>query len=292
MDYLLYPGCSLEGGGSHYLVSVEAVAKALGLNLTEIKDWNCCGASIHYVGGSELQTKALNARNLALAQQQGGHDIIAPCSSCYIQMIKTAHEFEEDPKLAAQLNQILAEAGLSYRGGVKVRHVLDVLFNDVGLERIRQAVTNPLTGLKVAAYYGCQTTRPYGEYDSVEAPSTMDQILEALGAEVVPFDKGVKCCGSGIFFTEMETCARLVGDILGAAEAGGAQLISTACPMCQMNLEIYQSRVNKILHTEYGMPIVFITQLMALAFGCQYGKEAALDRNIVSPKSVLQPSAA
>jgi heterodisulfide reductase subunit B2 len=292
MDYFLYPGCSLEAGGSHYLVSVESVADALGLNLVEIEDWNCCGASIHYVGGSELQTKALNARNLAMAQKQGGYDIIAPCSSCYIQMIKAAHEFEEEPKVAAELNEILAADGLSYSGGLKVRHVLDVLFNDVGLDKIKEAVVNPLTGLKVASYYGCQTTRPYGEYDSVESPHTMDDILVALGAEVVEFDKGTKCCGSGIFFTEMETCARLVGDILGAAEAGGAQLVSTACPMCQMNLELYQSRVNKMLHTEYDMPIVFITQLMALAFGRAYGKEAALDRNIVSPKSVLQLDAA
>ncbi len=290
MDYFLYPGCSLEAGGSHYLASVEAVADALGLNLIEIEDWNCCGASLHYIGGTELQTKALNARNLAMAQKQGGHDIIAPCSSCYIQMIQMAHEFEEEPELAAEMNEILAEADLSYSGGLKVRHVLDVLFNDVGLDEIKEKVVNPLNGLKVASYYGCQTTRPYGEYDSVESPHTMDDILEALGAEVVPFDKGTKCCGSGIFFTEMENCAPLVGAILGAATDGGAEVISTACPMCQMNLEIYQSRVNKMLHTEYDMPIVFVTQLMALAFGKDF-KQSALDRNIVSPKSVLQPSA-
>ncbi len=292
MTYFLYPGCSLEASGSHYEVSVEAVAKALGLDFKEIEDWNCCGASIHYVGGTELQTKALNARNLALAEQQGGYDIIAPCSSCYIQMVKTAHEFEEEPQLAAELNEILAEGGLSYSGGLKVRHVLDVLYNDVGVERIKAAVKKPLTGLKVASYYGCQTTRPYGEYDSVEDPVTMDEILEALGAEVVPFDKKVKCCGSGIFFTEMETCAPLVGDIIGAAEAGGAALITTACPMCQMNLEIYQPRLAKMLKRDLEMPVVFITQLMALAFGLDPNKDAALNRNIVSTDEVLRNLAA
>lgn len=292
MTYFLYPGCSLEAGGSHYLVSVEAVAHALGLTLKEIDDWNCCGASIHYVGGTELQTKTLNARNLALAQKQGGYDIIAPCSSCYIQMIKTAHEFEEEPKLAEELNQILAEGGLNYTGGVKVRHILDVLYHDLGVERIAAAVKKPLTGLKVASYYGCQTTRPYGEYDSVEDPHTMDELLTALGAEVVPFEHKAKCCGSGIFFTEMETCAPLAGGILGEAEEKGADMIVTACPMCQMNLEIYQPRLNKILGTEYDMPVVFVTQLMALAFGGDFKKDAALDRNIVSAAEVLKNAAA
>ena len=292
MTYLLYPGCSLEAGGSHYEVSVESACKALGVQLKEIEDWNCCGASIHYVGGTELQTKTLNARNLALAEKQGGYDIIAPCSSCYIQMVKTAHEFDEEPELAAQLSQILAEGGLSYSGGIKVRHVLDVLYNDVGLQRIADTVKKPLSGLKVAVYYGCQTTRPYGEYDSVEDPTTMDEIMTALGAEVVPFDKKVKCCGSGIFFTEMETCAPLVGEIIGAAEEGGADLIVTACPMCQMNLEIYQSRVSKILKRELDMPILFVTQLMALAFGLDPNKDAALNRNIVSADEVLRNAAA
>ncbi|MCF8074044.1 MAG: CoB--CoM heterodisulfide reductase iron-sulfur subunit B family protein [Desulfarculaceae bacterium] len=292
MTYFIYPGCSLEAGGSHYEVSVEAVFKALDVEIKEIEDWNCCGASIHYVGGTELQTKTLNARNLALAEKQGGYDIIAPCSSCYIQMVKTAHEFDEEPELAAELNQILGEGGLSYSGGLKVRHVLDVLYNDVGIEGIKAAVKKPLTGLKVAPYYGCQTTRPYGEYDSMEEPTSMDEILAALGAEVVPFDKKVKCCGSGIFFTEMETCAPLVGDIIGAAQDGGADLISVPCPMCQMNLEIYQPRLEKMLKTDLSMPVVFVTQLMALAFGMDPSKDAALNRNIVSADEVLRHVAA
>ncbi|MCB2193559.1 MAG: CoB--CoM heterodisulfide reductase iron-sulfur subunit B family protein [Deltaproteobacteria bacterium] len=292
MTYFLYPGCSLEAGGSPYMVSVEAVAKSLGITLKEIDDWNCCGASIHYVGGTELQTKTLNARNLALAQKQGGYDIIAPCSSCYIQMIKAAHEFEEEPELAKELNEILAEGGLSYSGGVKVRHVLDVLYHDLGLERIAAAVKKPLDGVKVAVYYGCQTTRPYGEYDSVEDPHTMDEIMEALGAEVLPFEHKAKCCGSGIFFTEMETCAPLAGGILGEATEKGADMIVTACPMCQMNLEIYQSRLNKILKTDYEMPVVYVTQLMSLAFGGDFKKDAALDRNIVSAAEVLKKAAA
>ena len=291
MDYFLYYGCSLEAGGSHYMVSTEAVAKVLGVKFHEIEDWNCCGASIAYIGANEMQSIVLNARNLALAEAQGGYDIVAPCSSCYIMLNKVNHRLQTEPALLAQVNGVLAEGGLKYSGKLKVRHLLDVLFNDVGLEKIKNSVRKPLTGLKVAAYYGCQTTRPYGEYDSCENPVTQDEILKALGAEVAEYGQRVKCCGSGIFFTEMDKCASLVRDIIEGAQAGGAEMISTACPMCQMNLEIYQSRVNSILGTNLHMPILFITQLMAVALGLDAKVAAALDRNVVPPEGLLRAAA-
>jgi heterodisulfide reductase subunit B len=290
MDYFLYSGCSLEASGSHYMISLEAVAGALGMRLKEIEDWNCCGASISYVGGSEMQSLTLNARNLALAEAQGGYDIVAPCSSCYIMMNKTNHHLQEDPQLLATMNTILAEGGLKYSGKLKARHLLDVLYHDVGLEKIKAMVKKPLKGLKVAAYYGCQTTRPYGEYDSKENPRIQDEILAALGAQVVEYDKRVKCCGSGIFLTEMENCAPLAKDIIEDAAAHGAQMISTACPMCQMNLEIYQPRINAMLGCNLNMPVVFVTQLMAAAFGLD--QEAAFDRNVVPAEPVLRAAGA
>lgn len=288
MDYFLYYGCSLEGGGVHYMISTEAVAKGLGINFHEIEDWNCCGASIAYIGGNEMQSIVLNARNLALAEAQGGYDIVAPCSSCYIMLNKVNRELQASPKLMAQVNEILAEGGLKYSGNIKVRHILDLLYNDVGLEKIKAAVKKPLKGVKVAAYYGCQTTRPYGEYDSCENPHTQDDILAALGAEVVDFGHRVKCCGSGIFLTEIDKCAYLVKDIIESAAAGGAQIISTACPMCQMNLEIYQQRVNAITGANLNMPVVFVTQLMALAFGGDKDSAAALNRLVVPAGPALQ----
>ncbi len=292
MDYFLYSGCSLESGGSHFMISFESVAKVLDMNLVEIEDWNCCGASIAYLGGNEMQQIVLNARNLALAEKQGGMDIVAPCSSCYIMMNKYNRELQENPALLAQVNEILAEGGLSYSGGLKVRHVLDVLYNDIGVEKIKGQVRKPLSGVKVASYYGCQTTRPFGEYDSVEDPTTQDEILRAIGAEVVNFDKKVKCCGSGIFLTEIDLCAPLVDDILGNAKENGAEVISTACPMCQMNLEAYQPRIGKMLSKDITMPVLFITQLMAVALGLDAKKEAAIDRNIVAPESVLRVAGA
>ena len=287
MDYFLYGGCSLEASASNYLISTEAVGKALGMKYHELKDWNCCGASISYVGGTEMGVNTLAARNLALAEAQGGYDIVAPCSSCYIILNRVNREMQEDPELLAQVNEILAEGRMKYSGKIKVRHVLDVLVNDIGAEKIKAAVKKPLTGLKVAGYYGCQTVRPYGEYDSKEAPVSMDTVIKALGAEAVKFPSKVRCCGSGIFLTEMDKGFELVDRILGDAISHGAELVSTACPMCQMNLEAYQKKVNLARGTNYNIPVVFITQLMSLAFGLDYKKDAALNRQLISAEQVL-----
>jgi len=286
VNYFLYSGCSLDASGSHYLISLKAVASVLGIKLHEIEDWNCCGASISYVGGSEMQSITLNARNLALAELQGSYDIVAPCSSCYVMMNKTNCHLQENSKLLATINTILVEGGLQYSGGLKTRHLLDVLYNDVGLEKIRANVKKPLKGVKVAAYYGCQTTRPYGEYDSNENPRKQDEILAALGAEVIDYDKRIKCCGSGIFLTEIDLCAYLAKEIIEDAEKNDAQIISTVCPMCQMNLEIYQPRINTITGANLNMPVVFVTQLIAAAFGMD--QIAAFDRNVIPVESVLR----
>ncbi len=288
MKYFLYWGCSLEASGSNYLASLKPVAEVLGLEFEELEDWNCCGASISYIGANDLTIKALNARNLALAEQQGGYDIVAPCSSCYIQMVKVNHEIQEDPELKAKINEILKEANLTYRGSIRVRHLLDVLYHDVGPSKIASKVRRPLKGIKVAGYVGCQTVRPYGEYDSVERPKSHDSILGAIGAEPIVFPKKMRCCGSGIFLTEMEYCMVLVKDILEDAIAHGAQIISTVCPMCAMNLESYQHRINKALGTNFDIPVVYLTQLMAVAFGLDMVADAALDRNYIPPETVLK----
>ncbi len=250
MKYFLYWGCSLEGTGANFLVSLKPVCKALGMEFEEIEDWNCCGASISYAGANDLAVKVLNARNLALAEAKAKYDIVAPCSSCYIQMIKVNHEIQEDPELLSQVNACLKEGGLTYKGGIKVRHIQDVLYNDVGVDAIRAKVVKPLKGLKVAGYVGCQSVRPFGEYDSVNKPVVQDRLIEALGAEAVPFPSKIKCCGSGIFLPEMDYCLELVKNILEDAVKHGGQLISTICPMCAMNLEMYQGRINEKYGTE------------------------------------------
>jgi heterodisulfide reductase subunit B len=258
------------------------------MEFEEIEDWNCCGASVSYAGANDLSIKVLNARNLALAEAKGSYDIVAPCSSCYIQMIKVNHEIQEDPELLKQVNECLAEGGLSYKGGIKVRHIQDVLYNDVGLDKIKEKVVKPLNGLKIAGYVGCQSVRPYGEYDSVDKPVVQDRLLEALGAEAVPFPKKISCCGSGIFLPEIDYCMELVKDILEDAINHGAELVSTVCPMCAMNLEMYQGRINERYGTDFDIPIVYLTQLMAVAFGLDMKKDAALNYNVIPPEGILQ----
>lgn len=288
MKYYLYWGCSLEGTGANFLLSLKPACEALGMEFEEIEDWNCCGASVSYAGAGDLAIKVLNARNLALAEAKANYDIVAPCSSCYIQMIKVNHEIKEDPAVLKQVNACLAEGGLNYKGGIKVRHIQDVLYNDVGVDKIRERVTKPLNGLKVAGYVGCQSVRPYGEYDSTVKPVVQDRLLEALGAEAVPFPKKMLCCGSGIFLPEMDYCLDLVKTILEDALNHGAKMVSTVCPMCAMNLEMYQDRINKKYGTRLDVPIVYLTQLMAAAFGMDLKKDAALNRNVIPPEGILK----
>jgi len=288
MKYYLYWGCSLEGTGANFLLSLKPACEALGMEFEEIEDWNCCGASVSYAGASDLTIKVLNARNLALAEAKANYDIVAPCSSCYIQMIKVNHEIKEDPAVLKQVNECLAEGGLNYKGRTKVRHIQDVLYNDVGVDKIRERVTKHLNGLKIAGYVGCQSVRPYGEYDSTVKPVVQDRLLEALGAEAVPFPKKMLCCGSGIFLPEIDYCLELVKTILEDALNHGAKMVSTVCPMCAMNLEMYQDRINKKYGTELDVPIVYLTQLMAAAFGMDLKKDAALNRNVIPPEGILK----
>jgi len=288
MKYFLYGGCSLEAGGKNYMVSLEPVCEALGMEFEEIKDWNCCGASISYAGANELSIQALNARNIAIAEATGGYDIVAPCSSCYIQMVKTNHELKEDEALRNKINEILKEGNMVFKGSVKVRHLLDLLYNDGTIDNIKERAAKPLNGLKVAGYVGCQTVRPFGEYDSVEKPIVHDKILKAIGADPVPFPKKMQCCGSGIFLTEMDNCLGLVNEILGDALANGAEIISTVCPMCALNLEMYQDKVNAKFGTNYDIPVVYLTQLMAVAFGMDLKKDAALHYNVIPPEGILK----
>lgn len=288
MKYFLYWGCSLEGTGANFLASLRPACEALGMEFEEIEDWNCCGASVSYAGANDLAIKVLNARNLAIAEQSGAYDIVAPCSSCYVQMIKVNHEIQEDPELLEKVNECLAEGGLRYKGTIKVRHIQDVLYNDIGVDKIKERVKKPLTGLKVAGYVGCQSVRPYGEYDSVNKPIVQDRLLEALGAEAVPFPSKIRCCGSGIFLPEMDYCLELVKNILGDAVKHGGKMVSTVCPMCAMNLEMYQDRINEKYDTNFDVPIVYLTQLMAVAFGMDMKRDAALNYNVIPPEGVLQ----
>ena len=276
MQYTYYPGCSLHSAHKGYDESCKAVFEALGCSLQELPDWNCCGATI-YMSTREFTSLAVAARNLALAEAQQ-QDLVAPCSACYRVLNKSNHYFHNSGELLEKVNGCLAEAGLHYCGTVRVRHPLDVLINDVGLEIIRHQVKKPLHGLKIANYYGCQIVRPEHVFDDCENPMTMDNLFESLGAENVYFPFKVSCCGGMLMTTTENVALRLSKEILENARENAADCIVTTCPLCQMNLEAYQRRINRVYGTRLSMPILFFTQVMGVALGIDE-KRLGVSRN-------------
>jgi len=264
---LFYPGCALEQSGKPYEVSTLAVAKALGLDLPELRDWNCCGATA-YMGTSELWGLALAARNLALTEQLGADELVTVCSGCYVVLNKAAKYTASNPALGAQVNDALAAAGLTYKGTVRVRHLLDVIVNDVRPETIQAKMKTSLAGLKVAPYYGCQIGRPFDDFDDSESPTTLDGLLEAVEAEVVPYPLKSRCCGGMLMSTSRDAAVTLVYNLLECADRAGAQCIVTACPLCTVNLEGYRRQVAAKHGKAYdGLPIFAFTQLLGVALG-------------------------
>ena len=270
-DYLYYPGCSMESSAKAYEASVEAVCKPLGINLKEIEDWNCCGAT-EYLSLELTPAYSLIARNLALAQEQanGTQTVLAACSACYLNLSKADHYMHEDKAFGKKINSALAAGGLHYDPGqLVIRHLLDVMFNEVGLDKIKAKVVKPLTGLRVASYIGCMVPRP--DYSSrlsdTEYPYELDDLLKALGAEVIDFPLKTACCGGHMTQIGPDTAFELIRRLISAADQYKADALVALCPMCQMNLDAFQGQMNGYFHTNYHMPILFFTQLMGIAFG-------------------------
>ncbi|NDV20964.1 disulfide reductase [Pseudodesulfovibrio sp. JC047] len=267
MKYAYYPGCSLTESAVEFDVSTRSVMEYLGVELMEIPDWTCCGASAAEPI-SKLMNYVLPARNLAIAEKKlDGLDVLTPCSACYLNLLKVNKEVVGNRTLHGQVNEVLAASGLAYSGSVAVRHILDIFINDIGAKIIEQKVTNNLEGMKIAPYYGCQILRPYPVFDDPRHPTSMHRILSALGAEIHEWDHGTSCCGASLMVGHQDVALKSVAGIL--ADAEGADAIATVCPMCQMNLEAYQSQA-----AQFGakpIPILYLTQLMGEAFGLEDG---------------------
>jgi heterodisulfide reductase subunit B len=289
-QYLYYPGCSMESNARAYHESLLVVAEPLGLDLNEIRDWNCCGAT-EYLGISLTPAYALISRNLALAAEQsnGTHTIVAPCSACYLNLAKADHYMQESPRLAENVNIALGAGGLHYDpGSLAIRHLLDVIINDVGLDTVKRNVVRPLKGLRVAPYLGCMVPRPDYEnrWSDHEHPNELDRLLKALGAEVIDFPLKTHCCGGHMTQIGPTTAYELIWRLVSSADQYEADLMATLCPMCQLNIDAYQGEMNRNRHTSFSMPIVFFTQLMGLAFG-KDPKALGFGRELVSARAAL-----
>jgi heterodisulfide reductase subunit B len=289
-EYAFYPGCSsqLRASASNYMVSVNAMCKVLDVKLTEIPDWNCCGASIGYAGSGELARHVLNARNIALSEQYlPGQDIVATCAACWLGARETKEKLAASSTLLADTQEALKEAGLSYKGEAEIRHMVEVLIEDFGYEELGKPVVKPLEGIKFAGYVGCQTNRPFGiAGESFENPMYLDRLVETLGGEALTdYDQKVTCCGGALAFSEPEKSQKQIKDIVESAYDHGADMIVTPCPLCQANVEIYQSEINKRYGTKFNMPVTYYSQLMTVAYGGGI-KEAGLDGQVIRAKKL------
>ncbi len=282
--YSYYPGCSSEATAVGLQLSNQAIAKPLEIELIELEDWTCCG-STPYGSLDRTESVLVAARNLALAEKTG-FDLVTPCSSCFVTLYGANLQLKENPRLMKRVNEALAVVSLGYHGKVRVRHLTEVLVNDVTPEVISAKVQQPLNGLKVAPYYGCQLVRPDYGFDNPESPRSLDRLVASLGAEAVPFPLKNRCCGGSLVISDESLALGLIRKLLENAAENGAECIVTPCPMCQINLDAYQSRVNSRFKTNFNIPILFVTQLIGLALGIE-SRSLGLDRNIVSPGRML-----
>ena len=303
MKYSYFPGCSLKGTGRAYEESLLPVMKELGAELEELDDWNCCGATA-FMAVDEVKACVMASRNLAIAEKSGHKELLAPCSACYTVLNKTKHYLHESPAVEAVIQTALKQANLTYGGNVPVRHPLDVLVNNIGLDEIKKHVKRPLKGIKVAPYYGCQIVRPYSTFDDQYNPTSMDRLLEAIGCTIVPYPLKTRCCGGSLTGTLPEPGVLCSYILLKEAVKRGANVIATVCPLCQFNLDCYRDKMaakwghetipdpnNPEARIPVGphlnLPVVYFTQLMGLAFGLSE-KELGLHRGF-APMPKLAP---
>jgi heterodisulfide reductase subunit B len=276
-----YPGCSLESTATEFDHTLRAVCEALDLTLVEPPGWICCGSTPAHTTDPVLAAYYA-IRTLATVEQMGLDEMVAPCLGCYQRFLAAAHEIERDAEIA---EEVAERIGYEYQGTVKTMHSVDALLKRVGLDRIRDQVTKPLEGMKVASYYGCATTRPakLTGAEHVEYPMCMDDVVRALGGEPVDWSYKTDCCGGSLGITQTEVALELSAKILENAKACGADLMVTACPLCQVNVESRQMQMD----LGFELPVLYITQLMTLAFGMGE-KKAELNKQIIDARPVLR----
>lgn len=284
LRYSYYPGCSLHASASEYDLSTRAVFAALGIGLDEVPDWICCGATpAHNV--DELLSLSLCAKNLELAEQVPG-DMAVACAACFSRLKFAQHVLSQNEQKLHQVERAI-DAKVPLEQSVK--HLLEILVQDLGTERLSQAVKKPLSGLKVACYYGCLLTRPpeVPQLDDCEAPTIMERLLQAVGAETVDWTHRMECCGANFTLSRPGVVLQLTNAVLDSAKAAGADCIMVGCPLCHGNLDIRQKEIEGVYYRSYDMPIFYLTQLVGLALGVSADR-LGLDALIVSPQRLLR----
>lgn len=284
MRYAYYPGCSAESTARDMHQSTLAVAAALGIEMIEPKGWTCCGATAGHQTDRVLAA-ALPAANLVKIKDME-LDCVVNCAACYNRMKVANHEIATEPEIR---NDVSDAIGRDYDGSVKVRHFIEVLLEDVGLEKISSATKQPLKGLKVACYYGCLLVRPpkVVNFDDPENPKSLDKLVKAMGGESIEWPYKVECCGGGLSLSRTDVVVNLTDSILGMAKSSGADCIAVSCPMCQVNLDLRQQDIKKETGRDYKIPVVYITQLLGLGLGIS-SKKLGFNKLMVPASNVLE----
>ena len=292
MKLTYYPGCTLKTTAKNFEDSTIATASALGIELVEPERWNCCG-TVHALTSDDVMHYLAPIRNMIRVEElhsEGKVDnkkMVAPCAMCYNTLKRANQVVNEDAEKMKKIRDVMDREDVKYSGKVEVVHLLEVL-REMGWDKVKERVTKPLTGLKVAPYYGCLLLRPRGiGVDDTDNPSILEDFIEVLGAEIVDFAFKQKCCGSYHTVTMKEVVANLAHRILDQAEQAGADIVVTACPLCEFNLGPRQKEVLKHYPGFDSIPVVYFTQLMALAFGLDE-KAMAFEGNSPDPSPLLR----
>jgi heterodisulfide reductase subunit B len=284
--YALYLGCAIPARVQNYEIASRKVAKALGIEFGDISNFACCGYPIASLDAGTA--RLLAARNLALAEQ-AGCDICALCTACTGSLTEAAHELSQDPDLLKSINKDLAAVGLRYTGGVKVRHFVRILWEEVGRQKIEAAIVRRLDGVVLAPHYGCHYLKPseaHGEFEDCEAPHSLDDLIGWMGARPLDYPGKLKCCGGGVLAVDEKLALSISRGKLSAIAERGADAIALICPFCNIMYDTNQKKIETTFGASYQMPVLFFPQALGLAMGFE-PRDLGVQMNRVQPRSLL-----
>ena len=276
MKYSLYPGCAGEATAKEAWLATRSVLDFLGMDVSENNAYSCCGAGIVDEEDPEFEY-TLNARNFALAEKEQ-RDIIVICNTCLLTMLKAKKNLAENRTLYQQINSDLAQVRLEYKGEVRIKHFLWLLRDDVGLDRLKELITVPIRGIKIAPFYGCHIIRPSDVIADDREPDFIGKLIRACGADEADYEDKYNCCGFHILLNDQTTSLKMTQKCLSNAEKAAADMLVTPCTLCHLNLDGYQKPANKSNRSE--IPVLHLAQMVGLALGIK-PRELGLNKNMV-----------
>jgi heterodisulfide reductase subunit B len=285
--YALFLGCTIPARARNYEMSARAVGKRLGIDFAEVEEFACCGFPLKAM--NHEATTLLSARNLAYAEKKGV-DICVLCSACASVLTEDAHRLEENRHLRDEINGRLSRVGLSYEGGVKVKHYARILYEEVGIDRIREEVCVEMKGFRFAPHFGCHYLKPseiYEGFDSAEVPQTLHSLIAALGAESIDYLTNKLCCGGAVLAADEKTAFGMAVEKLDELGKKGADAMVLICPFCSVMYDGNQKKIEAAFESSYGLPVLYLPQLIGLAMGLN-SKELGLNLNVVKAKELIQ----